>query len=190
VRHTGSCDQLAVWAYNRTHNLYAQLIDDSVDIVHGLQKRRLPLRSLLRECSPAIIPADNLDPRLLASLNSVMAARRVAARSAAASGFHRFLTRMFVEGRLERCLTTSFDGLEACGDPALESKTIMLHGDNRVLRCCRRGCPGVSEEETAELDDTLLNPFASGDSPDFPGQLCGECYKKCEWCGGAHEFGY
>jgi hypothetical protein len=92
---------------------------------------------------------------------------------------------MCAEGRLVSCLTTSFDGLEARGVPALEATTVMLHSDNRVLCCCCRGCLGMGQEETTELDGVLLHPVAAGDPLDLPYQLCEVCYKKCEWCSDA-----
>jgi hypothetical protein len=167
--------------YNLTRKALSQSIDHSVEIILGAQKRRTPLRTLLRDCSPATTPADDLDPRLLANLNRAMAARRVAARSVPASCFHSFLARLCESGKLLGILTTSFDGLEAHGDPVLEAKTTMLHGDNRVLRCCRRGCSTESQADTAKLDGKLLDPFASGDTSDELGHLCGACFKKCEW---------
>ncbi|KAG8736716.1 hypothetical protein FRC10_009025 [Ceratobasidium sp. 414] len=156
----------------------SQPLEDVVDARFGSQTRRTPLRTLLRDCSPATVAADNLDTRLLASLNTAMAARRIAARSAPASSFHRFLAGMCAEDRLVRCLTTSFDGLEARGNPALEAKTMMLHGDNRVLRCCRRGCSGKNQADTAGLDRKLLSPAPLSDSSGDYGQPCDSCVKK------------
>jgi hypothetical protein len=162
------------------HFVPLEALDDPVDVLLGSQKRRTPLRSLLHDCSPATVPADDLDPRLLAALNQAMAARRVAARSAPPSQFHHFLDRMCTVGKLVSLLTTSIDGLEARGDPVLEALTVMLHGDNRVLRSSRRGCSGESQADTSKLDDTLLHPFMFGDSVDHPGPLCEACLKKRE----------
>jgi NAD-dependent SIR2 family protein deacetylase len=138
------------------------------------------LRSLIRDCSLAQLSADNLDPRLLVALNQTMTARRVAALSAPASRFHHFLSRLGASDILAACLTTSFDGLEARGDPLLESKTVMLHGDNRVLRCCRSRCAGKGVDETLELTEKLLNPSALGGSVDASLVLCPLCFLKCK----------
>lgn len=138
------------------------------------------MRTLIRDCTPGKTSADDLNPRTLAGLNKVMAARRVAARSAPPSEFHSFLSRLCAAGALAACLTTSFDGLEARGDPALESKMVMLHGDNRVLRCCRPRCAGLSEEDTMKLDGWWLGSDDAVD-PDAHSVLCEECLKKCEY---------
>ncbi|KAG9099553.1 hypothetical protein FRC06_005156 [Ceratobasidium sp. 370] len=150
------------------------LVEAPVDVPHGSETRRTALRTLLRQCSPATVPPDSLDPRVLAGLNAAMTCRRIAARSAPARSFHGFLARMCAQGKLAGCLTTSFDGLEARGDPALEARTIMLHGDNRLVRCCRRNCSGMDQSDTIELDDRFLNPVPSGNL----GQLCNSCSKK------------
>ncbi|KAB5587679.1 Hydrocephalus-inducing protein [Ceratobasidium theobromae] len=111
-------------------------------------------------------------------MNRTMTARRVAARAAPVGSFQRYLESMCQRDRLVACLTTSFDGLEACGNAELEAKTIMLHGDNRLVRCCWSTCEGKSEEETASLDDQFLCSTLQDGVADTTGLVCGECRKK------------
>ncbi|KAG9126804.1 hypothetical protein FRC07_001877 [Ceratobasidium sp. 392] len=153
-------------------------VEEAVDVHYGAETRRVSLRTLLRDCAPTTVSPDVVDTRLLISMNKAMATRRALARSSPAGTFYQFLARTCAEGRLVGCLTDGFDGLETRGDPALEQKTVMLHGDNRVLRCCRRSCQGLSEADTLALDAKLFGSPDSGPLPTVDDIWCQRCLRK------------
>ncbi|KAB5589098.1 Hydrocephalus-inducing protein [Ceratobasidium theobromae] len=145
-------------------------LDVPIPINHSqADPRHITLNSLLRDCDPSIVRPENLPASKLALLNSTMAHRRILARRAKSNTFLDFLKRISDENRLKFCVTTSFDGLEAESTASLADKAIMLRGDNRVLRCCSRGCETMSVEGTKLLDMIMSN---SGTA------LCPGCIKK------------
>ncbi|KAG8715073.1 hypothetical protein FRC08_011025 [Ceratobasidium sp. 394] len=151
-------------------------LDESVDVCYGEESRRAPLRSLIRDLKPTReSPAENQNRFMVASLNLAMAERRVAARSAQPGAFSGFISRMNQIGKLALCATTGFDGLEAAHDPLLAEKMVMLHGDNRQLRCYRRACKGLPEDEVGRLDSLLLSMDNLGEGD--RARLCTNCWK-------------
>lgn len=93
----------------------------------------------------------------LAAFNILMTRLRKTARSAPLGNFHKFLHRAFDEGRVIQCLTRNFDGLETRDRPDLIKRVIMVHGDNRVLRCCSPDCAGVFGKTVTNLDRKLAS---------------------------------
>ncbi|KAG8734299.1 hypothetical protein FRC10_011774 [Ceratobasidium sp. 414] len=93
-------------------------------------------------------------------LQKLMASYRRTARTAALTPFHAFLRRALEQGRVVKCLTRNFDGLETRDRPDLEEKVVMLHGDNRVLTCGDGRCPNVfgDDVESYEADFLAGNP--------------------------------
>ncbi|KAG9075014.1 hypothetical protein FRC06_010324, partial [Ceratobasidium sp. 370] len=151
-------------------------LDDPVDVSHGRETRRTPLRSLIRNLKPSKeSPAENQNRFVVASLNRAMTERRIAARSARPGTFSRFMSHLNRIGKLVLGVTTSFDGLEAAHDPLMAEKMIMLHGDNRQLRCYRRTCKGLSEADVDKLDG-LLSSMDNLEEDDRT-RLCRNCWK-------------
>lgn len=93
-------------------------------------------------------------------LQRLMAGYRRTARTAALTPFHTFLQRSLERGRVVKCLTRNFDGLETRDRPDLEEQVVMLHGDNRVLTCGDGRCPNVlgDDVESYESDFLAGNP--------------------------------
>ncbi|KAB5587610.1 Hydrocephalus-inducing protein [Ceratobasidium theobromae] len=133
-------------------------LDTSIPVPNDqADTRRVTLSNLLRDCDPSTVRPEEVPASKLALLNSAMAYRRILARKAKSNTFLDFLKRMSDEDRLMFCVTTSFDGLEAESATGLADKVIMLRGDNRVLRCCSRGCETMSIDETMLLDMAMSN---------------------------------
>ncbi|KAG8728171.1 hypothetical protein FRC10_005244 [Ceratobasidium sp. 414] len=154
-------------------------LDDPVEVSYGRETRRVPLRNLIRDLKPSReSPAEDQNRFVVASLNRAMAERRVAARSVQPGVFSRFMSHMSRIGRLAQGVTTSFDGLEAAHDPLLAEKMVMLHGDNRQLRCYRRTCKGLSETEVRALDGLLSSMGDLGEND--RSRLCRNCWKNRE----------
>lgn len=87
-----------------------------------------------------------------------MTEMRIAARNASLTPFHLFLQRAIDEGRVFRCLTRNFDGLETRDRADLTSQVTMLHGDNRILTCPAPHCCNVDDEdEIRSYDQNFLN---------------------------------
>jgi NAD-dependent SIR2 family protein deacetylase len=134
----------------------------------------MSLRALMEDLKPTPLnPAESHNPAAVASLNKAMAARRVASRSTVSGGFTRFLSLLNRRRRLVLGMTTGFDGLEEIQDSSLSHAMLMLHGDNREMRCCGRRCKGVDAEGTAQLDEVMLGAR----SPTDRSRECDVCYR-------------
>ncbi|KAG9124105.1 hypothetical protein FRC07_012823 [Ceratobasidium sp. 392] len=152
-------------------------MDGSINVSYGQDSRRMPLRSLIRDLKPSkAAPPETQNLYMVASLNRALAERRVAVRSTQPGEFSRFLTRMRLEKKLVMAVTTSFDASEAVHDPQMENKLAMLHGDNRQLRCYRKGCAGVLATDTHQLETLLLGTDHLEDGG--TARLCPGCWKK------------
>lgn len=102
-----------------------------------------------------------------------MTQRRLQVHAAPPNQFHGYLRHLYESSNLVRCLTTNPDGIEASNDPDLEKKIVMMRGDNRVVRCLTRDCPGYTSPALESLTERLLK----GDA--VPCEYCtsqGECY--------------
>ncbi|EUC54180.1 SIR2 family transcriptional regulator, partial [Rhizoctonia solani AG-3 Rhs1AP] len=118
---------------------------------------QMPLRAMITECSAQDRDLFQLAEDQLASYNKVMAARRIQARSAPANAFDQYFHQVLQKKHVVKYLTTSFDGLEANKKRSVEGKIVRMHGDNRFLRCSTPKCPGMTEKDTAGLDESLLS---------------------------------
>jgi NAD-dependent SIR2 family protein deacetylase len=98
-----------------------------------------------------------LEGSKLAQFNMIMTKLRRSARQAPLGNFHKFLHLAFDSGRVVYCLTRNFDGLETRDRQDLIDDVVMVHGDNRILRCAFPDCPGIFGEHVALLDQKLLD---------------------------------
>jgi NAD-dependent SIR2 family protein deacetylase len=86
--------------------------------------------------------AKHLSEDKLAAFNKFMADLRTKALDAPDSQFHQLLGRLFGEGRIVKCLTANFEGLEAQKTED-SSRIISMRGDNLSLRCSTPSCLGI-----------------------------------------------
>ncbi|KAG8688543.1 hypothetical protein FRC11_005237 [Ceratobasidium sp. 423] len=113
----------------------------------------MSLGTMITDCSAH----DRLAEDQLAAYNKVMATRRIQARTAPGNAFYHYFHQVFNRKHVVKYLTTNFDALEVNKKRTAEGKVVRLHGDNRFLRCCTPGCPGVKEKDTSALDDSLIS---------------------------------
>ncbi|KAF8593792.1 DHS-like NAD/FAD-binding domain-containing protein, partial [Ceratobasidium sp. AG-I] len=78
----------------------------------------------------------------VALLNIILTKIRIKCRDAAPTAFHNLVHELHRQGRLQRCYTQNFDGLQTRDYPALTSMVHELHGSNQRVRCliCRAVC--------------------------------------------------
>ncbi|KAG9077670.1 hypothetical protein FRC06_008776 [Ceratobasidium sp. 370] len=87
-------------------------------------------------------------------LNQVMTKLRQQARSAPLTHFHRFIIQAFESGRLLRCYTQNFDGLQTREHPEVKARVFEVHGTNYELIC--RTCNRHPTRPVHEYDDVFL----------------------------------
>lgn len=134
--------------------------------------------SQLREDS-SVLTAETMK-----DINLLLVKDRISARSAYLTSFHKLLQRLIDEGRVVRCLTRNYDGLETRDRPELQPKVTMLHGDNRILICSNLDCTEIGGEGVAQFDANFLNREAV----QCPGCLrTRKWYSKFQFWGGAHD---
>ncbi|QRV74571.1 Hydrocephalus-inducing protein [Ceratobasidium sp. AG-Ba] len=151
-------------------------IDEMVVVSYGPQEsRRMTLRALIQDLKPTQQrPAADHNPYVLASLNKIMAERRIAARSSQQGALLDLLSRINDSGRLSSAISTAFDAADDSASPDLRQKTVMVFGDNRRLKCCGPRCPGLDEAATSRLD--LV--FSNLDDVTGKRRKCPVCYPK------------
>ncbi|KAG8795540.1 hypothetical protein FRC12_012979 [Ceratobasidium sp. 428] len=146
-------------------------LDTLVPVNYDGVTRKLSVRNLLKECSPAHVRPEDLHTGKLAAYNRALTSRRIASRQAPSNLFLQYLGLLHDRGHLVTCVTTSFDGFEAEVREGIAKKIVALYGSNRTLRCSTRGCPGLSATETMALDEPMS---AEGVAP------CKSCTSKCK----------
>ncbi|KAG9128201.1 hypothetical protein FRC07_003132 [Ceratobasidium sp. 392] len=85
-----------------------------------------------------------------------LAKSRIAARQAPLTPVIKFIHQKMDDGECSRCITRSFDGLELRDRPDLQDSIIMLHGDNRRLRCEAGSCGQVVDGAQVDGYDAML----------------------------------
>ena len=118
----------------------------------------MALRAMIADWSARDLDLFRLAEDKLASYNKVMAARRIQSRTAPVNSFHRYFHRIVERKHMVKYLTTSFDGLEVTKKhAAVDDNIVRMHGDNRFLRCCTSGCPGLKVEGNSGLEHSLIS---------------------------------
>lgn len=118
----------------------------------------MALRAMIADWSVRDLGLFQFAENKLASYNKVMAARRIQARTAPVNSFHRFFHCVVERKCVVKYLTTSFDGLELPEKYAtFDENIVRMHGDNRFLRCCTSGCPGIEVERDSDLERSLIS---------------------------------
>ncbi|KAG8720297.1 hypothetical protein FRC09_009790 [Ceratobasidium sp. 395] len=145
-----------------SHGAEMPSLDTPVPVNHDGMTRKLSVRNLLKECSPAHVRPEELQASKLSAYNRAMTDRRAAARRAPDNMFLRYLGLLHDKGHLVTCVTTSFDGFEADVRDGISDKIVELYGSNKTLRCSTRACSGLTSEETMALDERML---AEGTAP-------------------------
>ncbi|QRV78020.1 Hydrocephalus-inducing protein [Ceratobasidium sp. AG-Ba] len=152
-----------------------QGLEQVFDVPYGPhESRRMNLRTLMQELRPtAGSLAMEHNPFALAALNKIMTERRIAARSAPTNALSQFLVRLDRMDRLCLAISLGFD-MSGTTPSSLDENTLMLHGDNRLLKCCGPRCPGLDAEATRRFD------YVFSDLDDVHGKRrkCPYCYHK------------
>ncbi|KAF8697093.1 hst3 protein, partial [Rhizoctonia solani] len=127
---------------------------DLVQLRYGKYEQQMTLQNAVGDCSVLNREAKHINEDKLAAFNKFMAELRVRARRASDSQFHQLLRRIFSDGRIVRCLTANFEGLEV--DTAEDSsQVICMCGDNRILRCCTPSCVGIDTRTHVDIHRSL-----------------------------------
>ena len=90
----------------------------------------------------------------VAMLNMVLTEIRIKCRNAPTTGFHHLVSVLHRRGRLQRCYTQNFDGLQTRDYPELTAMVYELHGSNQRVRC--QLCRAVCNLPLASLDNEFL----------------------------------
>jgi hypothetical protein len=145
-------------AYNSP--LLSQPEKSQIRLVRGGTEAQTTLSTLLNECSSISSTGNELREDTLGLFNIIMTRRRLQARTAPANQFHAYLRRLCESNNLVQCLTTNLDGIEVRDIPDIKQKIVMMRGDNRVVRCLTKDCPGY----TASALDGLTEQLLKGDT--------------------------
>ena len=111
----------------------------------------------------------------LALFNQIMTDLRIKSRTTPTTTFHKFVSMLNRQGRLQRCYTQNFDGLEIRENPELETYIYNIHGTNTQLIC--RTCgqqPGASVKKFDKefLESGLVQcPHCQQAGKSYPGCL-------------------
>lgn len=95
---------------------------------------------------------ENLDK--IALLNMVLTDLRIRCRGAPTTAFHRLVSALHYRGRLQRCYTQNFDGLQTRDYPDLATMVCELHGSNQRTRC--QICHSVCNLPIDTMDEAFL----------------------------------
>jgi NAD-dependent histone deacetylase SIR2 len=161
------CASSSAWAHSSVSATLCQLLLPSATTIlflcfplkdfrspGGLYSARFPHNGQVMHGHEMFNVATIQNAEKLVIFNQFMTRLRIQARTAPLTAFHQWIIQLSKQGRLQRCYTQNFDGLQTRDHPELQSKVYELHGSNSQLYC--PACNQQPEEPADSFDQQYL----------------------------------